>query len=159
MKNILLYASVATLLGGMVAAGQENPSSTLLEAVNFPVQLTAYSPDSIRTVGTLNSGQTSKSVEYSRTPEYRALVFEGHGYDQVEITVVGTDKNAFVALADSTLAPIAHSSGKLVATLPYHGPDVEAFYILFKAKTSQPTRLAVHLKQIPAAAQPADATR
>jgi len=124
----------------------------------------SYSPTDIKILGTLNSGQTSKPVEYSRLPQYGAFVFEGNGHDQVEITVVGGNRNAFVALADSTLTPIASGVGRLSATLPYHGPDTEAFYILFKSNSfkgnsSQPAQLAIHLKKTAGSAQPADATR
>jgi hypothetical protein len=113
----------------------------------------------MKIVGTLNSGETSKPVEYSSTPEYRAFVFEGNGHDQIQVTVTGDNRKAVIALADSTLTPIATGIGQLSAALPYHGPDTEAFYILFKGSTNQPARLTVHLKTTPAAAQPSDATR
>jgi hypothetical protein len=114
-------------------------------------------------LGTLDNGQTSKPVEYSNTPQYRAFVFEGSGHDQVEVTVTGGNGKAFIALADSTLSPIARGSGRLSATLPYHGPDIEAFYILVKSSANQPEQFAVHLKKTPelkptASAQPLDAT-
>jgi hypothetical protein len=161
MKNILLYASMAALLGGMLASGQEkssNPTDPTIVPVSFPAQPAAYSPDDMKILGTLDSGQTSKLVEYSSTPQYRAFVFEGNGHDQVVVTVTGANSKAFVALADSSLTPIASGTGQLSATLPYHGPDTEAFYIIFKGNTNQPARLAVHLKKIPAVAQAPDAT-
>lgn len=101
----------------------------------------------MKIVGTLNSGETSKPVEYSRTPEYRAFVFEGNGHDLVQVTVTGANRKAVIALADSTLKPIATGVGQLSAALPYHGPDTEAFYILFKGSANQPARLTVHLKK------------
>jgi hypothetical protein len=90
-------------------------------------------------------------------PKYRAFVFEGNGHDRVEITVTGTNRKAYVALADSGLTPIASGLGRLAATLPYHGPDTEAFYILVKNLGSQPARLSVHLKKT-AAVPVSDAT-
>jgi hypothetical protein len=119
----------------------------------------SYSPNDIKVLGTLDSGQTSPAVEYSRPGPYRAFVFEGNGRDSVEITVSGADGKAFVALADSTLAPIASGIGRLSVTLPYHGPDIEAFYILLKPTTNKPARFAVHLKKVPASPQSAEATR
>ena len=113
----------------------------------------------MKIVGTLRSGETSKPVEYSSTPEYRAFVFEGNGRDNIEVTVTGNNRKAQIALADSTLTPIATGIGQLSAALPYHGPDTEAFYILFKGSANQPARLTVHLKKTPGAAQPSDATR
>jgi hypothetical protein len=156
LKNIVLFASVAAFLGGMTVAGQEK--SAALAPVSFPGQQSSYSPNDIKILGTLNSGQTSKLVEYSVTPKYRAFVFEGNGHDQVEITVTGGNRNAYVALADSTLTPIASGIGQLSTKLPYHGPDTEAFYILIKNLNKQPARLEVHLKKTPSG-QPSDATR
>ena len=103
-------------------------------------------------------GQTSQPAAYSSVPKYRAFVFEGNGRDQVEITVTGANRSTYVALADSALTPIASGLGTLTATLPYRGPDTEAFYILVKNLASQPARLTVHLKKT-GSAQPADATR
>ena len=158
MKNFLLFASMAALIGSTGAVAQEKSSEGTVVPVSFPAQQTAYSSNDIQVLGTLSSGQTSKLVEYSKTPQYRAYVFEGNGHDQVEVTVVGADRNAFIALADQSLNPIASGTGRVSAALPYHGPDAEAFYILFKASTDQPARLAVHLKQTVAPPAP-DATR
>ena len=157
MKNLLLIASVAGLLGSMAAAGQEKSAAPAIVPVSFPSQQVAYSPSEMKILGTLDNGETSKPAEYSSTPKYRAFVFEGNGHDQVEVTVTGTDRKAYVALADATLKPIASGLGHLSVTLPYHGPDTEAFYILVKNLTTQPARLAVHLKKTAAAVQPASA--
>jgi len=109
-------------------------------------QPASFSPDEIKTVGTIDNGQTATVLENARNSQYRALVFEGNGRDQVDITVTGAGSHpAYVALADSTLAPIASAMGHLVTSLPYHGPDTEAFYILVKGSPNQ--RLAVHLSQ------------
>ena len=161
LNKTLLLASVAALLIG-TAAAQEEPvvaTHSNVEPVNIPASKPSYSPNDMKIIGTLNSGQTSKLVQYSRTPQYRAFVFEGNGRDQIEVTVTGADRKAFIALADSTLAPIAQGTGRLAATLPYHGPDTEAFYILFKGSTNQPAQLSVHLKKTPATGKPTDATR
>jgi len=159
LKSLLLFASVAALLGGMTASGQEKSAEPPLVPVNYPAQPLSYSPNDIKILGTLDSGQTSKLVEYSGTPKYRAFVFEGNGHDQIEITVLGGNRKAYVALADSTLTPIASGLGRLSTTLPDHGPDTEAFYILFRGSAHPPARLTVHLKKTPAAAAPPDATR
>src|SRR5665213_104615 len=140
----------------MTASGQEKSAEPPLVPVNYPPQPLSYSPDDIKILGTLDSGQTSKLVEYSGTPKYRAFVFEGNGHDQIEITVLGGNRKAYVALADSTLTPIASGLGRLSTTLPDHGPDTEAFYILFRGSAHPPARLTVHLKKTPAAAAPPD---
>jgi len=136
-------------------------ANATVQTVSFPSESSAYSPKDIKIEGTIDAGQTSRLVEYARTPSYRAFVFEGNGNDQVEITVLGANHQAFVALADQSLNPIASGIGTLSTTLPYHGPDTEAFYILIKGSANQPTaRLAVHLKKTPALpAAGADATR
>jgi hypothetical protein len=159
MKKFLLSGSIITMLvGGMVASGQEKTAPVAVVPANFVAQQASYSPNDIQVVGTINSGQTSKPGEYTHTSKYQALVFEGNGHDQVEVTVTGA--KAYVALADSTLTPIAGGVGRLDVALPYHGPDTEAFYILVRSLTSQPARLSVHLQKTPAnPALPADATR
>jgi hypothetical protein len=143
MKNILLIASLYGLSSGMLAIGQEKTAAD---------PQSAYSPADIKVVGTIDSGQTSKPVEYSATPQYRALVFEAGGNDQVQVKVTGLSANAYVALADSSLKPIASGTGELTATLPYVGPDIDTYYILFKDNSNQPAKLAVHLNRIAAAA-------
>jgi hypothetical protein len=117
-----------------------------LLAGNFSAEQ-PYSPNEMKVLGVLSSGQTSALVEYSRPGLYRAFVFEGNGHDRVDITVTGADGRAFIALADATLTPIASGIGHLDVTLPYHGPDTEAFYVLVKPTTPGAARFAVHLSK------------
>jgi hypothetical protein len=154
LKNLFLIGSIAAVFAGMTAVGQEKSAEPAVVPVSFPVQQLSYSPNDIKVLGTLNSGQTSKLVGYSTTPKYGAFVFEGNGHDQVEVTALGNRK-AFIALADSTLTPIASGIGRLSASLPNHGPDTEAFYILVKGSP----RFTIHLKKTPAGAPSPDATR
>jgi hypothetical protein len=129
-------------------------------SVKPSAQRASFSPDDIKIVGTIDNGSTSKPVQYSATPKYRALVFEASGNDRVQVTVTGTGARSFVAVADSTLKPIASGTGQLSVTLPYRGPDLEAYYIVFKTSGNQPARLAVHLTKRPGSAGPsADSTR
>jgi hypothetical protein len=150
LKKLLIITSVAALLGVTLAWGQQKNAGPAIVPVNFPVQHWAYSSDDIKVLGVLDSGETSKPAEFFGTPKYQAFVFEGNGHDQVEITVTGSNRKAYVALADSALTPIASGLGRLDVTLPYHGPDTEAFYILVKNLGSHPTRLAVHLEKVAA---------
>ncbi len=145
----------------MVALAQEKSADPTIVPASYPAQLeqtAAYSPNEMKIIGTIDSGQTAKLVALSTAPKYRAFVFEGNGHDQVEITVTGTNRKAYVALADSTLTPVASGLGRLAVALPYHGPDTEAFYILVRNLSSQPARLEVHLKKTAAPVQAADAT-
>jgi hypothetical protein len=164
LKNLLLFASVTLAIAGTAAVGlaegEESDSVQPIVYVAQPAQPVSYSPDQMKTVGTINNGQTATVLESPRSSQYKALVFEGNGRDQVDITVTGAGSHqAYVALADSTLTPIASSMGHLVTSLPYHGPDTEAFYILIKGSPNQ--KLSVHLKQTRATPVPvsADATR
>jgi hypothetical protein len=148
LKNLILCASVAAILGGTAAIGQEKSAFATIVPVSFPAQQRPYSPDEIKVLGTLENGQTSKPVAYTKTVKYQSFVFEGYGRDQVEVTVAGPAAKAYVALADSTLTPIASGLGRVSVALPYHGPDLEAFYILVKSLSSQPSQLTVHLRKI-----------
>jgi hypothetical protein len=143
-KSLLLLASLALILGGVVASAQEK---------------IAFSPNEMKVLGVLDNGQSSKLVEFTSTPKYRAFVFEGNGRDRVEITVTGANQKAYVALADSGLKPIASGLGRLVVSLPYHGPDTESFYILVKNLANQPARLTVHLEKTAGPGHAPDATR
>jgi hypothetical protein len=146
LKNIFFVASLVSAIGlPLVASNLPAPRS--------------YSANDIKVLGTLNSGQTSQTVEYARPGLYRAFVFEGNGKDYVDITVTGADGKAFVALADASLTPIASGIGHLSVKLPYHGPDIEAFYILLKPTSNRPARFTVHLTKVPVSPKPVDATR
>jgi len=159
MKNLLLVAAAGIVLGGTFAAGQEKSADPSVTPVRFPeaTQQSAYAAANLEIVGTIDSGETSRAIEYSNKPEYRALVFEAKGNDKVEVAVTGLNGKAFVALADPSLNPIASGTGRLSATLPNRGPNNEAFYILFKSTDNQPARLVVHLTKISAPVQAAEA--
>lgn len=143
---------MATLLGGVAALGQEKTAVPPVAPIVYSARQ-SFSPIDMKTMGTIDSGQTVTLMDGLHSPKYRALVFQGNGHDQVEITVTGGNRKAYIALADASLSPIASGMGRLATSLPYHGPDTEAFYILILASPNQ--RLAVHFKDTPA---PADAT-
>jgi hypothetical protein len=156
LKNTIFIAFLTTALGAAAAAGLEKSAEPQAPPISFAAAQVSFSPNSIKILGTLNSGQTGLLAASARLPEYRAFVFEGNGHDQVDITVTGAGRKAYIALADATLAPIASGMGQLTATLPDHGPDTEAFYILVKGSGSQ--RLTVHFRKLPPAQQSPDAT-
>jgi hypothetical protein len=147
LKNILLLAISACFVTGLTAVAQEKIAGAAVEPASYVARARPYSPKEIKVLGTLNSGQTGRLIESPQSQGYHAFVFEGNGHDRVEITV--TQGKGYVALADATLTPIAGGMGGLNTTLPYHGPDTEAFYILVKGSPNQ--RLAVRFYKIPAA--------
>ncbi len=110
-------------------------------------------------MGVLRYGQASQPVEYSETPEYRAFVFSGHGNDRVEVTVTGSERDAFIAVADPSLNMIASGTGRVSATLPDRGPDDEAYYVVFKDRMNRPARLSLEIKKTGGAQAGADSTR
>ena len=150
LKSKWFITIAAGLLVSLTAGAQEKIAGENIQPVTYVARAEAYSPNQIKVMGTLNSGETGRVADTATMSGYHAFVFEGNGHDRVQITV--TQGKAYVALADSTLMPIAGGMGGLNTTLPYHGPDTEAFYILVKGSPNQ--RLAVHLNKIPAGNSP-----
>jgi len=138
----------------MLAVGQERTtdpparqSSELVSAVlplarSTPV---TYTPADVKILGALDYGQTSDSIEWSASPHFRAFVFSGYGGEKIEATVTGTDRKAFVAIADSTLVQIASGATHLSVRLPDRGPDIEVWYIVFRTIDNTPARFTVHV--------------
>ena len=137
------------MLAQVQAFGQVKSAAAPVAPIVYSTRQ-SFSPVDMKTMGTIDNGQTVTLEDALHAPKYRALVFEGNGHDQVEITVTGGSKRTYVALADDSLTPIASGMGRLATSLPYHGPDTEAFYILVLASPNQ--KLAVHfdLKKTPA---------
>jgi hypothetical protein len=107
-----------------------------------------YDPADVKVLGDLDYGQTSESVDYSSKPPFRAFVFSAFGGERVEVTVKGDDRKAFVALTDSTLNQLMSGSTNLSLSLPYRGPYIEVWYILFRDFDSKPGRFTVQVKKL-----------
>lgn len=121
--------------------------TTLLAAGCF-LRAENLKPADVKVFGALDYGETSVEVEYTGTPRYGAFIFNGASKDRVEITVKSDDGQAFVAVADGTLKDLASGTAKLAFTLPNHGADPEAYYILFRAVDGKPARFVVMLKKV-----------
>src|SRR5437588_831799 len=91
-----------------------------------------YQPAEVKIVGDLDYGATSDPVEYTATPRYRAFVFNGNSRDHIEVTVKSDDRKAFVAIADGSLKELVNGTTHVELTLPDKGPDIEAYYIVFR---------------------------
>ena len=137
MKKALVLNCLLALLG----AAQEEPTRR-------QSQKEGYRPADVKVLGDLNYGQSSGEVLCSVSPPYNAFVFNGNGGDKIEVTVKRSDGTAFVVIADSGLVPIAEGSNALALSLPNRGPDVDAFYIVFRAPESKPARFTVQLKKL-----------
>lgn len=107
-----------------------------------------FKPDDVKILGDLEYGQTSDPVDVSGSPRYRAFVFSARGGDAVEIRVTGPERKAAVSIADGGLNELATGTTHLAFTVPNHGPDAEAYYILFRDSEDQPARFTVELKRM-----------
>src|ERR1700736_4583069 len=107
-----------------------------------------YSPANIKILGALDYGTTSSPVIYSARQRYLAFVFSGCGGDVVEITVKGLDGKAFVAVADSSLNRITSGDSHLSLNLPYKGPDLEVWYLIFRETDYKTAHFTVQVKKI-----------
>ena len=103
-------------------------------------------PSDVKVAGAIDYGQTSDELQYTGHPKYTALVFNGESGDRIEVLVKG-DRTAAVAIADGTLHVLATGSGHLAFTIPNHGSDPEAYYILFRDAEGQGSRFTVELRK------------
>jgi hypothetical protein len=120
----------------------------LLAAGNF-VLAENLKPADVKVFGALDYGDTSDAIEYTGTPRFGAFIFNGTGKDEIEITVHSANGKAFVAIADGSLKQLASGTTNLSFTLPDHGSDPEAYYILFREPEGRPARFTVSVKKLP----------
>ncbi len=78
-------------------------------------------------------------------------MFSAFGGEKVEVTVKGADRKAFVALADSSLNQLTSGATNLSLALPYRGPDIEVWYIVFRDLDNKPGRFTVQVKKVASA--------
>lgn len=107
-----------------------------------------FSPADVKIAGALDYEDTSEPIEYSQTPRYSALVFNGKPGDRIEAAVDPSTPQTTLALADGALKKIASGNGRLSATLPGEGSDPEAFYLIVWEEKYRPAkfRLQLHRK-------------
>jgi len=108
----------------------------------------SFPPADVKIAGDLDYGHTSAPVECASTPRYHALVFNAHSGDRVDVTVTAEGRHAEVAIADPSLNELASGTNHVTTTLPDRGPDVEAYYIVFRDSENKPARFTVHLKKL-----------
>jgi hypothetical protein len=120
----------------------------ILVAISACLLADNFQPSDVKVLGALKYGQTSQPITYSGEPQYAAFVFNGHGDDQIEVTVKSPDRKALVAIADGSLNQLASDTTHLVFSLPNHGPDPEAFYIVFRDSENKQARFTVELKKV-----------
>jgi hypothetical protein len=135
-KTIILF-SLATF----ATTAQEkivNPSVTSTQV--------KYQPADVKVLGVVDYGHTQSAVNSLASPRYRAFVFSGYGRDRVEITLKGQPGAAFI-VTDSTLNAIGRGVTQATVSLPYRGPDIEVYYIVFPASTRF-SHVSVQVKKV-----------
>lgn len=108
----------------------------------------SFSPDDVKIAGDLKYGDTSAPVEYSATPKYYALVFNGNSGDRIEVSVTAEGHRAEVAIADPTLKQLASGTTNVTTVLPDRGPDLDTYYIVFRDSEAKPASFVVQLKKL-----------
>jgi hypothetical protein len=137
MNKVLIYI----FLAASVTFAQEKTSS--------PAQVTstAYNPGDVKVLGVVDYGHSQYAVDRTSGPRYRAFVFSGYGRDRVQVTLKGASAGTPFIITDSTLHPIGSGSTQATFSLPYRGPDVEVYYIVFHA-SSRPAHVSVQVKKV-----------
>ena len=135
---------ILSCLAVFVVAAHEKP------AYNQPVTSTwaKYRADDVKVLGIVEYGHSQNAVDRTVAgPRYRAFVFSGYGRDRVEITLKGAIPGLHFILTDSTLAPIGSGSTRATLSLPYRGPDIEVYYIVFPAYRNA-ANVTVQIKKV-----------
>jgi hypothetical protein len=135
-------AIVLICLASFVTVAQEKTAS------NQPVTSTwvKYRPDDVKVLGVVDYGHAQNALDRTPGPRYRAFVFSGYGRDRVEITLQGEKPSSFI-ITDSTLNQIGSGHSQTTVSLPYRGPDIEVYYIVFPACTKA-ARISVQIKKV-----------
>jgi hypothetical protein len=132
-------AIILSCLTVMMAVAQEKTASNNAVTTTW----VKYRPDDVKVLGVLDYGHVQNAVDRTSGPRYRAFVFSGYGRDRVEITLKG---ETFI-VTDSTLNPIGSGSSQATVSLPYRGPDIEVYYIVFPA-THKPAHVTVRVRKV-----------
>ena len=106
-----------------------------------------YQPSDVKVLAIVDYGKSKIALDRTARPHYRAFVFSGYGRDRVEITLKGVAPGTPFILTDSTLNPIGRGSTQTTISLPYRGPDIEVYYIVFPA-SSKPTQVSVQVRKV-----------
>jgi hypothetical protein len=141
VKKILVVSLLAVLVN---SGAQVNAAVTRQKALDVK---DSFRPSDVKVLGDIKYGQSIGPKLCAVTPRYTAYVFNGNGGDRIEVTAKG-EGATYVAIADSSLVPIAGGSEHLVLTLSTRGPDVEAFYIVFRPEASGSARVTIQLKKL-----------
>ena len=139
-------------LVAMLAAGQSRPP---IEAVTVTdtVQRASrgsnsgtYHPGDVKVLGILDYGKTHSALDCAAKQPYRAFLFSGYGGDRVEVALKGQAAGSFV-VTDSTLNEIGRGASRVTVALPFRGPDIEVYYIVFPS-SHRPAPLNIQVRKV-----------
>lgn len=125
-----------------------NRVAVVLLSVSLSLCAQTLKTEDVKVLGSLDYGETSEAADYTGTPPYAALIFNGTAKDKIEVTIKGGTRKAWIAIADGSLKQLATGTGQLTFTLPNNGPDIEAYYIVFRDPDGQPVKFTVTLKKL-----------
>ncbi len=138
MKKAIIFSCLTV----MVAVAQEKTASNNAVTTTWA----KYRPDDVKVLGVVDYGHSQNAIDRTAAttrPRYRAFVFSGYGRDRVQITLKG---ETFI-VTDSTLNPIGSGSSQATVSLPYRGPDIEVYYIVFPA-SSKLAHVSVQVQKV-----------
>lgn len=135
MKKAIIFSCLTVM---MAVAQEKTPSNSAVTTT-----WAKYRPDDVKVLGVVDYGHVQSAVDRTAKPRYRAFVFSGYGRDRVQITLRG---ETFI-VTDSTLNPIGSGSSQATVSLPFRGPDIEVYYIVFPA-SSKLAHVSVQVKKV-----------
>jgi len=120
-------------------------------------QPTYFRDEEVKVVAEVQYGQTSPNIDYTDKPRYRAVHFDGHAGDHVDIRVESINGQAMSALTDSQYKPIISNFGSHIATVlpPGAEPYPNRYFVIFQEERRHPATFTVTVQK--EGAKPADA--
>ena len=140
MKKTLLLSCLAATF---VVAQEKIPNTSVSRVAPH-----TYAPKQVKVLGDLDDGRPGHSVYTTRPAPYRAFVFSAYGGQKVDITVSSSGRRPFIALADSTLNELATGTNTITFSLPYRGPYIEVWYVVFRDLENKPAHFTVQVKKV-----------
>lgn len=147
-KGAILGCFVAMLM-----LGQDRPP---IEAVNVtePAQTASFTGNSamyragdIKVLGIVDYGKTQNARDCVAKQHYRAFVFSGYGGDRIQVALKGNNSSTPFVVTDSTLNKIGSGRSTVTVALPFRGPDIEVYYIVFPS-THKTAPLSVQIRKV-----------
>lgn len=147
------YSAMLGFVVAMLAAGQERPAveavsvTGSVQSASLRTNAGTYTPGDIKVLGVVDYGKTQLVSDQAAKQRYRAFVFSGYGGDRVEIALKSGNPSSSFVVTDSTLNEIGSGKSTVTVGLPFRGPDVEVYYIVFP-NTRSTAQLSVRVRKV-----------